>query len=347
VNFPRTRALLEASVAGRQTPAAVIEVGSPDAATWTAAFGTLSYDADAAPAVTGTIFDLASLTKVIATTSLVMRLVAEGRLGLDTPLAAIWPAWDGPQGAITVAQLLDHSSGLPAHARLWEQHRDRAGFADAIRAMPLERPPGERSVYSDLGFILLGWLVEDIGARPLDDAFHALADAWGLGLGFRPGEALMPGIAPTEFDPWRGRLLRGDVHDENAAALGGVAGHAGLFGTAAGVGAFARLVLRSFTEPTPLGDPSLMRTFATPADPRRGSRALGWDPMRPTSSCGTRASAASIGHTGFTGTSLWIDPVARRYVVLLSNRVNPTRANDAFIALRPRVHDAVAEDLGA
>jgi CubicO group peptidase (beta-lactamase class C family) len=135
------------------------------------------------------------------------------------------------------------------------------------------------------------------------------------------------------------------VHDENAAALGGAAGHAGLFGTAGAVGAFARLVLRSFRDITPLGSPELMATFATPTGVPGSSRALGWDTMRPTSSCGTRFSPTSIGHTGFTGTSLWIDRERDLYVVLLTNRVHPSRDNDRFVAVRPRVHDAVVEDL--
>ena len=136
-------------------------------------------------------------------------------------------------------------------------------------------------------------------------------------------------------------MIHGEVHDENARALGGVAGHAGLFGTAGDVGAFARLVLRTFHEPTGMGTPSLMRTFAARCQVPASSRALGWDTMRPTSSCGSLLSADAIGHTGFTGTSLWIDHARDLYVVLLTNRVHPTRTNDAHLSLRPRVHDAI------
>jgi CubicO group peptidase (beta-lactamase class C family) len=153
-------------------------------------------------------------------------------------------------------------------------------------------------------------------------------------------------IAPTEFDPWRNRLLQGEVHDENAAALDGVAAHAGLFGTAADVGVFARTVLRTFIEPTVLADPPLMARMANVTDVPDSSRALGWDTMRPTSSCGRRLSPTAIGHTGFTGTSLWIDRDQDLYVVLLTNRVHPSRSNEALLSIRPRVHEAVVEDCG-
>jgi CubicO group peptidase (beta-lactamase class C family) len=151
--------------------------------------------------------------------------------------------------------------------------------------------------------------------------------------------------APTEADEWRGRVLQAEVHDENAAALGGVAGHAGVFGTAGAVGAFARLVLATLTRSTVLGTPEELRQFVTRSSVPGSSRALGWDTMLPTSSCGTRMSARAIGHTGFTGTSLWIDPEQDAYVVWLTNRVHPTRANDALVALRPKLHDAVMDGL--
>jgi CubicO group peptidase (beta-lactamase class C family) len=200
-----------------------------------------------------------------------------------------------------------------------------------------------RSVYSDPGFMLLGFALEEAAKAPLDAQFRPLAAALGE-IGYLPDPALLDRIAPTEEDPWRGRLLRGDVHDENAAALGGVAAHAGLFGTAQAVGAFARLVLRTFREATVLGTPDAMRIFATRSNVPESSRALGWDTMRPTSSCGMRMSQTAIGHTGFTGTSLWIDRENDLYVVFLTNRVHPTRANEALLAMRAKVHDAVMED---
>jgi CubicO group peptidase (beta-lactamase class C family) len=162
---------------------------------------------------------------------------------------------------------------------------------------------------------------------------------------YRPSPAWRERTAPTEFDSWRGRLLVGEVHDENAAALDGVAGHAGLFGTAGAVGGFARAVLATFAAETPLGTPELIRQVASRTGVPGSSRALGWDTMLPTSSCGTLLSPAAIGHTGFTGTSLWIDREQDLYVVLHANRVYPTRANEQFAAVRPLVHDAVVADL--
>ena len=160
-----------------------------------------------------------------------------------------------------------------------------------------------------------------------------------------PPASLRGQIAPTEFDPWRQRLLQGEVHDENAALLGGIAGHAGLFGTVQEVGAFARLVLSTFQQATLIGDPDTMLTFATKSAVPGSSRALGWDTMLPTSSCGKKFSARAIGHTGFTGTSLWVDPALDVYVVLLTNRVHPSRTNNRLQALRPLIHDAVLEEL--
>jgi CubicO group peptidase (beta-lactamase class C family) len=242
-----------------------------------------------------------------------------------------------------VRQLLLHASGLPAHQRYFEALHGGAAYEEAIGREPLAYAPGTRSEYSDPGFILLGRILERAGGAPLDAQFEAWWRAtWPTApaVAFRPQQSGLVGIAPTEVDPWRGRLLIGEVHDENAAALDGVAGHAGLFGTAAGVGACARWwMARVDQEP--------WRTFVTRGDVPGSSRALAWDTMLPTSSCGTRMAPGAFGHTGFTGTSLWIDSAQDRYVVLLSNRVHPTRAGDAMRRVRPALHDAVAEDLSA
>jgi serine-type D-Ala-D-Ala carboxypeptidase len=344
-DFPSTRRVIESGLDSRAFPAASIEVGRRSGPLWQESFGRLTYDADAPACGPDTIFDLASLTKVIATTSIAMRLVSEGRLGLDGSISRHVPAFTGgDRAAITSRHLLTHSSGLPSHARLWERSAGRAAFERAIVELPLERLPGSLSVYSDPGFMLLGFALEAVGGAGLDDQFQPIGAEIGEVM-FRPGVDLIDRIAPTEHDPWRGRLLRGEVHDENAAALGGVAPHAGLFGTARAVGAFARLVLRTFQEATVLGPPEVLRLFTTRSNVPESTRALGWDTMRPTSSCGTRLSPTAIGHTGFTGTSLWIDWENDLYVVLLTNRVHPTRANEQHAALRPKIHDAVVDDL--
>ena len=341
-SFAAARLVVEQGLADHAFPAAVVDVGGRDGARWHAAFGRLTYE-DAAPACSPeTIFDLASLTKVIATTSIAMAHVGAGRLRLDAPVGEYVSNWsEGERAAVTARHLLDHSSGLPAHLRAWNEASGRGEYEQLIARTPLERPVGSSAVYSDVGFILLGLLLENIGAATLDKQFTLLFGRTLDPIQYRPQASLYERTAPTELDPWRGRMLCGEVHDENAAAIGGVAAHAGLFGTAAAVGRFARLVLATFQAPTALGSPELMRTFAARSVVPGSSRALGWDTALPTSSCGRYASASAIGHTGFTGTSLWIDWERDRYAVLLTNRVHPTRANQKLAALRPAFHDAL------
>jgi CubicO group peptidase (beta-lactamase class C family) len=282
----------------------------------------------------------------MATTSIAMKAVHEGRLAVEQPVGDILEEWrDAAHAPIQIRHLLDHSSGLPAHVTLWHSVAGRAQYEAAIHALPLEYPAGTRAVYSDVGFITLGFVLERLGRGPLDSQYAELQRrAWGGRATFNPrGDVHL--VAPTEIDDTRGVAIQGTVHDENARALGGVAGHAGLFGTVTDVGRFARMVLQSFGDTTPLATPDLMRTFARETGVPGSSRALGWDVMRPTSSSGTRLSPTAIGHTGFTGTSLWIDPGRDLYVAFLTNRIHPTRTNEALIALRPQLHDAIVTSL--
>ena len=341
--------LIDQARAARAFPAAAIEVGSTGGVLWRHAAGRLTYAPEARPATVDTVFDLASLTKVIATAPLIMRLVQARRLLLDTPLRRLVPEWRGADREhVTVLDLLEHTAGLTAWWDLYKRHASPREFAHEIGELPLEYTPRVRSLYSDLGFLLLGFIVADVGGAPLEEQFDRLLGD--LGIGYRPPVERQADIAPTEDDTaWRGRLLIGEVHDDNAAALGGVAGHAGLFGSAVAVGTYARLVLRTLREPTRLGPPWLLRRFLEPSVVPDSSRALAWDTMRHTSSCGTRMSAAAFGHTGFTGTSLWIDPMRDVYVVLLTNRVHPVRPSqrdDGLARLRPKIHDAVATAIG-
>lgn len=344
--------LLMQAVRDRAFPAAVAEVGTHEGCVWDGAFGELGTD-PTREAGRHTVFDLASLTKVIATTTLTMRAIEAGRLVLSDHISQRLPAWRGTDRAtVTLSDLLAHASGLTAHLPFFRDHAGRADFEHSICTLPLEYAPRTRSVYSDLGFILLGFILVDCDARhqSLDQQFRALAAARGWGeLRYRPPSEWQARTAPTEVDPWRGRLAVAEVHDQNAWALQGVAGHAGLFGTAAAVGRFARDVLRAMRgEPAQRGNlvsRGTMTKFMESTVVPGSSRALGWDTMRPTSSCGTRMSPAAIGHTGFTGTSLWIDPRADVYVVLLTNRVHPSRANDAILDVRPAFHDAVMASL--
>ena len=342
--FSEAGSIIQAAIADRAFPAATIEIGRSTGPLWTQAWGRLGYTPDAMACTPETVFDLASLTKVIAVASLVMDAISHERLALDMKVASLIQTWTGPDRAgVTIRHLLEHASGLPAHVRLFEHASGRAQFERAIVESPLEYPPGTRSLYSDLGFMLLGFILADVNQAPLDAQFQAVRASWPgcESLTYRPSPGERVRIAPTEQDSWRGRLLQGEVHDENAAALGGVAGHAGLFGDVRSVGAFATLLLVTFHQRTSLGEPRLLRRFATKSTVPDSSRALAWDTMKPTSSCGTLMSPTSIGHTGFTGTSLWIDHERDLYVALLTNRVHPTRENDAMIALRPQVHDAI------
>jgi CubicO group peptidase (beta-lactamase class C family) len=356
--------LLREAVEAHVFPAASVEVGHRAGVRWSAAAGAHTYDPYAKIATPDTIFDLASLTKVIATATLTMRAVDGQRVRLDAPVASRLPEWRGTdREAVTIRDLLTHSSGLPAYLPFFRDHTGRHEFQHAICTLPLEYPARTQSVYSDLGFILLGFILEDAAAA--SSGFSGLAGTFDPSaslatqfqrlssfvtdepLAFNPPRAWRARTAPTEVDRWRGRLLAGEVHDENAWALGGAAGHAGMFGTAAAVGAFARAVMRTLAGEPVVADPETLRQFIRRADVPSSSRALGWDTMLATSSCGTRLSPTAIGHTGFTGTSLWIDWERDLYIVLLTNRVHPTRENDAIRQFRPRFHDAIADAVGA
>lgn len=342
--FAAAARVLDDAVGAGAFPAAVAEVGAGSAPLWRHAAGRLSREAGSPPATAETIFDLASLTKVIATTTLAMRHVEAGLTPLDLPVAEALRTWRGAdREGVTVRDLLEHASGLTAHLPFYRDHVGRAEFEPAICRLPLEYAPRGRSVYSDLGFMLLGFILADRDPDGADLAagFDALAARRGWGdLRFRPPAGWRPRTAPTERCPWRGRLLVGEAHDENAWALGGAAGHAGLFGDAGAVGRFARDVLAGLRGGGPLAAHETFDLFRRRTSVAGSSRALGWDTMLPTSSCGTRLSPAAIGHTGFTGTSLWIDPAADRYFVLLTNRVHPSRSNEAILAVRPAFHDA-------
>jgi serine-type D-Ala-D-Ala carboxypeptidase len=348
IGFKGAVDILREGVRSGAFPAASLEVGRADGVLGSDAFGSLTFDRDAPPATGDTVFDLASLTKVIATTTLAMRAVDDGVLSLDDRLASRLPEWRGlDRESVTIRDVLAHASGLPAYLPFFRDHTGRAEFEPAICRVPLEYAPGAQAIYSDLGFILLGFVLHDVrtAARGRLDPSTTLAAQFrrlasylsSQPLTFNPPRAWRDHTAPTEIDPWRGRLLVGEVHDENCWALGGAAGHAGLFGTAAAVGAFARAALRTIRD--------TLREFMRRTDVPGSSRALGWDTMLPTSSCGTRMSPTAIGHTGFTGTSLWIDWEQDVYVVLLTNRVYPARANNKLKEIRPAFHDAVMAEL--
>ena len=349
-SLDRTIRVLDDAIATLAFTAVSAEVGSSAGVRWRFATGRLAQDSTAA-VTHETIFDLASLTKVLSTTALMLPWIERGAITLETPVASLLSSWTSTERvSVTIRDLLEHASGLPAHRPYFQTLSGRSDYERAIGVEPLAYQPRQQSIYSDLGFILLGFILEDLAARSLESQFDAWREAARVTepLLFRPGRDLHAVIAATEHDGWRGRVIVGEVHDENAAALGGVAGHAGLFGTGAAVGQTARWWLKRLTGHDDAATGISARTAALCV--RRSSvpgssRGLGWDTMLPTSSCGTRWSAHAIGHTGFTGTSLWLDPSCDRYAVLLTNRVHPTRANDRIQDVRRAFHDAVALDL--
>lgn len=299
-----------------------------------------------------TVYDLASLTKVVALTPIMMQLVDDGRLGLETPLArALREMGRTWADSVTLRQLLTHTSGLPAHRRLWELAPDAEAAMDTVRWTALDTVPGARTVYSDLGLILLGRLVERVYRQPLDVVFQErVARPMGLvDSRYRPPRSWRGRIAPTEQDPWRGRMLRGEVHDENAAFLGGASGHAGLFGSTNDLLRFGEwLVGVARSEGTILSgewwlvDGEVAREFTRRQEVVPGSsRALGWDTPDERALPGITVPPGTVWHTGFTGTAIWVDPADQLVIVLLTNRVHPTRANQGHVALRRAVASQV------
>ncbi len=346
--------VLDRAVADGAFPGGVLAVGYQDKLAMHP-FGKLTYDAKSAAATADTMYDLASLTKPIATTSAIMLLVAQGRLKIDAPVSRYLAEWaDGPnldwRAQVTVRHLLLHTSGLPAHRNYYLEAKGRGQILKRIFAEPLVAEPGARVEYSDLGFILLGEIVERLTGKTLDrfvqeQLFAPLGMAHSL---FTPPKSLRARIAPTEDDTtYRKRQLQGEVHDQNAWAMGGVAGQAGLFSTAGDLAVFAQMLLnggiyahrRIFTR-------AEIDQFTARQTINDSARSLGWDVPTEPSSTGNYFSPRSFGHNGYTGTSLWIDPEKDLFVILLTNRVYPTVANEKIRQVRPALHDAVVQALG-
>ena len=354
---------LRQAVACGDVPGAVICVAYRGEVVWHEAYGAASWVPERRAMRRGTLFDIASLTKVMATTPLVLGAHRDGVVKLDDPLRRFYATMPDDVGAVTVGQLLSHSGGfgdwLPLYDELGtddagRQFRRRA--AGLILREPLAYRPGQASVYSDLGFIVLGDILETCYEQPLDALFEQkVARPLGLnGVAYRPlGPLELNGgpssdFAATERCSWRGRVLSGEVHDANAWAMGGVAAHAGLFATAAGVWEFAHAMLEAAAGRRDWLSPELLRqSWKRQTAPPDTTRALGWDTPTPGhSSAGSFFSANTVGHLGFTGCSLWIDLERQVTVVLCTNRVHPSRQADGISRLRPRVHDLAMHALG-
>ncbi len=329
-------------------------------------FGRLDWDPDAPRVTPASIFDLASLTKVVGTTTAAVILAQRGAIDLDDPVSAYLPWWVGNHASksrVTLRQLLVHEGGLPPFRRFFLEMAGRDAYEAAIAALPLDHPPGERTVYSDIGLMTLAFVVEAVSGQEFQDFLQT--EVWApLGMedtGFNPPPDRWDRIATTEMDEgYRDVHVHGVVHDENAYAIGGVAGHAGLFSSPRDLAAFVQMLLdRGVAGPCvpdlasgfPCHGPRFrpVSIFApgwvdriTRRQSERSSRALGWDTPSGRSSAGDYFTARAFGHTGYTGTSIWIDPVLDLGVVLLTNRVNPTRDNGKHVPLRRGVHDRVA-----
>ena len=341
-------AFLREKVAEDAFPGGVLAIGRHGAVAHLTPIGTYGDD-DPRPIQENTIYDLASLTKVIGLTTATMLLVADGRLDIERPAAEYVPEVSYPN--VTVRHLLTHTSGLEAWAPLYTDTEDPTAALQYIYQAQLQAEPGTNYTYSDLGAMLLTQVVQRVSGTTLDAllderVFRPLAM---LDTRFRPSAALLDRIAPTEQDPWRGRMIRGEVHDENTAHMGGVSGHAGLFATAPDLARFAIWLLdayhgRDTTARRPTLPSALVREFTTrQPGPEGSTRALGWDTPTPGggTSSGHLLSGSSFGHTGFTGTSIWIDPETDLFIILLTNRVHPTRENRALLPLRGVVADMV------
>jgi len=346
--FANAFAEVDSWIARKAFPGAVLAVGQHGRLLALQAFGRIDSSPDAPPMPVDALFDLASLTKVVGTTTAAEILYDRGRLDLDAPVVRYLAEFGGTAGhdRITIRNLLTHSSGLKPSGLLWQHATDRQGILQQIYTMPAPNPPGTLYVYQDINMILMGEIVQRISGLPLD--LFLQNEVFGpLGMkdtGFRPSKALLPRIAPTEQDDiFRHMLVRGVVHDENAYVMGGVAGHAGLFSTAQDLATLAQLYLDGGTyRGKRLVRASTIRLFATRQEmPPGSSRALGWDTPTPGGLFGPLASPRAIIHTGFTGTSIYIDPDRDAFVILLTNRVNPTRENHLIGQARPAISTAV------
>lgn len=345
--FGRAFALVEKGIEARVTPGAVLAVTSHGELVAWKAFGRFRYEDDAPAVEPETVFDLASLTKAVATTSVAMLLYERGLLKMRTKVREFFREFeDGGKREITIADLLSHSSGLPAYEKLFLRCRTREQVVGAAAAAPLVNPPGSRSKYSDLGFLLLGEILSRLAGTPLD-AFVASEITRPLGMTsalYAPPKDMREAIPPTQEDrDFRKRTIQGEVDDENASMMEGVAGHAGLFANAHDLALFAECLLRGGA---PILKAETIRLFTKRQYlPVESSFALGWDTPSQPSQSGTLLSSRAYGHLGYTGTSIWIDPERRLSITLLTNRTWPHRESQAIKQLRPAVHDALVESL--
>ena len=347
--FAQAFTILQQAIEQRAFPGCALSVLHRGRLVALKGLGRFTYQASSPAVQADTIFDLASVSKVVATTPMAMLLYQRGQLDLEAPVVSLLPefAGDDPhRDQVTLRMLLAHSSGLPAYERLFERTHSREELIRAALSTPLAADPGSRAEYSDIGFIILGELLACLADEPLDrfcqrEIFGPLGMARTC---YCPPAAWRAQIPPTVDDrAFRRRVVQGEVHDENASVMGGVAGHAGVFAPAADLAFFAHAMLNGGR---PIVRPETLALFTRrqPAPPGT-SRALGWDTPSQPSQSGRYLSPTAFGHLGYTGTSLWIDPELQLAIILLTNRTWPDHSNQAIKQVRPKFHDAVVEAL--
>jgi len=352
--FSSAFSILCEAIGERAFPATSLAITQEDRVVALKSFGNFTFEASSPTVTPATLFDLASLTKVVAITTMAMILYERGLLALDAPVAGTVPEFladscgdfDPRRRDVTFRMLLAHCSGLPAYEKLFLKARSRDELLRAAFTTSLSADPGSRAEYSDIGFIVLGAALERIAEESLDvfcqrEIFGPLAMA---STTFNPPTEMRAQIPPTADDhAFRTRIIQGEVQDENAFVLGGIAAHAGLFSTAEDLARFAHSMLHGGR---PILRPETIAVFTRrESAPLGTSRALGWDTPSSPSQSGRHFSTASYGHLGYTGTSLWVDPERQLSVTLLTNRTWPDCSNQSIKQIRPRFHDAVIEAL--
>ena len=345
-----TKALMYVNefITNRNATAAAVLIGTKDQCWGPYTYGHISFFPEAPETQADTIFDIASLTKVVSTTTLALKLMEEGAFSLNSTVGSIYPEAPTDKKPITIAQLLSHTGGFPVHAPLYEEPRFVPGEAALKTALnvPLSHDPGRRVDYSCIGFILLGCLIEPITTQFFEQLFRQyIGEPLELkDTAYKLNAMQRERTAYTEWDPLEKRFLQGIVHDENARALKGVSGNAGLFSTAADLGTFCQMILNGGTlkGKAIVSSESLSLLSRNFSGSEQEPRTLGWALASPRRCSGGKyVSQRAIGHTGFTGTSLWIDLERGLYAILLTNRVHPVRTNQAILRLRPRFYSAV------
>lgn len=350
-NFEIVDQIMYSAVTDSVFPGAVLLFGIDQEVLYNKAFGNYTYDKNSQKIKTNSIFDLASVTKVVATTSAAMMLVNEEKLSLDGKVISYLPEFNNNgKENVTIRNLLLHNSGLAAFKKYYDQFSSGEEVLNDIMNLPLNTPPGEKFVYSDLGMITLQKVIEKITGQTIDEfleqnLFSQLEMNKTM---YSPSKELITECVPTELDNfYRMRLLQGEVHDERAYLLDGVAGHAGLFSTAEDLSVFVRMLLNGgIYNGHEFIDSAIIENWTTKQS-EQSDRGLGWDTKTVDgySSAGNFFSKNSFGHTGYTGTSVWVDKENKLFLILLSNRVHPTRQNRKISKFRPVIHDAVYNSL--